>query len=127
MFGTNVHHKIRLGRAYKHQTHPCRPERCYLDSQSGTEPVWSRMYTVAKRTPIIKSIIRLPNQSDPTQNTLTHITPYRIIYLYSNKLHSIDIFYKQNIKIFVLSKTLKTSPTCFGHYLTIIREILYLS
>ena len=50
-----------------------------------------------------------------------------IIYLYSNKLHSIDIFYKQHIKLFVLSKTLKTSPTCFGHYLTIIREILYLS
>ena len=51
-----------------------------------------------------------------------------IIYLYSNKLHSIDIFfYKQHIKIFVLSKTLKTSPTCFGHYLTIVREILYLS
>ena len=50
-----------------------------------------------------------------------------IIYLYSNKLHSIDIFYKQHIQIFVLSKTLKTSPTCFGHYLTIIREILYLS
>ena len=49
------------------------------------------------------------------------------IYLYSNKLHSIDIFYKQHIKIFVLSKTLKTSPTCFGHYLTIIMEILYLS
>jgi hypothetical protein len=49
------------------------------------------------------------------------------IYLYSNKLHSIDIFHKQHIKIFVLSKTLKTSPTCFGHYLTIIREILYLS
>ena len=36
-------------------------------------------------------------------------------------------FYKQHIKIFVLSKTLKTSPTCFGHYLNIIREILYLS
>ena len=52
-----------------------------------------------------------------------------IIYLYSNKLHSIDIFYKQHIKIFVLSKTLKkkSSPTCFGHYLTIIGEILYLS
>ena len=50
-----------------------------------------------------------------------------VIYLYSNKLHSIDIFYKQHIKIFVLSKTLKTSPTCFGHYLTIIRETLYLS
>ena len=49
------------------------------------------------------------------------------IYLYSNKLHSVDIFYKQHIKIFVLSKTLITSPTCFGHYLTIIREILYLS
>ena len=32
-----------------------------------------------------------------------------------------------SIKIFVLSKTLITSPTCFGHYLTIIREILYLS
>jgi len=29
---------------------------------------------------------------------------YLIIYLYSNKLHSADIFYKQHIKIFVLSK-----------------------
>jgi len=28
-------------------------------------------------------------------------------------LHSIDIFYKQHIKIFVLSKALKTSPTMF--------------
>jgi len=36
-------------------------------------------------------------------------------------------FYKQHIKIFELSKTLITSPTCFGHYLAIIREILYLS
>ena len=73
MLAPNVHHTIRLGRAYKHQTLPCRPERCCLDSQSRTEPVWSRMYTVAKRTLIIKSIIRLPDQSDTiTEHINTH-------------------------------------------------------
>jgi len=66
---------MRLGRAYIHQTLPCRPERCSLHSQSRTEPVWSRMYTVAKRTQIIKSIIRLPNQSDTnTEHINTHNT-----------------------------------------------------
>ena len=44
----------------------------------------------------------------------------RNIYLYSNKLHSINIFYKQHIKTYVLSKTLKISPTCFGHLATIL-------
>jgi len=73
MLAPSVRHTIRLGRAYKHQTLPCRPERCSLDSQSRTEPLWSRMYTVAKRAPIIKSVIGLPNQSDPsTEHINTH-------------------------------------------------------
>ena len=36
-------------------------------------------------------------------------------------------FYKQHIKTYVLSKTLKISPTCFGHLAAILREIQYLS
>jgi len=39
---------------------------------------------------------------------------YLIIYLYSNKLHTIDSFLKkQHIKIFVLSKTLKNFSYMF--------------
>ena len=43
------------------------------------------------------------------------------------QLISLNIFYKQHIKTYVLSKTLKISPTCFGHLATIFREIPYLS
>ena len=58
------------------------------------------------------------------QGHLNNTSTY--IYIPTNCTQLI-FFYKQHIKIFVLSKTLITSPTCFGHYLTIIREILHLS
>jgi len=43
------------------------------------------------------------------------------------QLIALNIFYKQHIKTYVFSKTLKISPTCFGHLATILREIQYLS
>jgi len=43
------------------------------------------------------------------------------------QLIALNIFYKQHIKTYVLSKTLKISPTCFGHLATILRETQYLS
>ena len=43
------------------------------------------------------------------------------------QLIALNIFYKQHIKTYVLSKTIKISPTCFGHLATILREIQYLS
>jgi uncharacterized membrane protein YGL010W len=43
------------------------------------------------------------------------------------QLIALNIFYKQHIKTYVSSKTLKISPTCFGHLATILREIQYLS
>ena len=48
----------------------------------------------------------------PSASTVgLHVTVsnMRIIYLFSNKLHSIVIFYKQHIKTYVLSKTLNFS------------------
>ena len=92
----------------------------------------SNLYELSKKRPNQQPDRDLATQSfSNVGNSLFFIVFYPcnilIIYLYSNKLHSTDIFYKQHIKIFVLSKTLKTSPTCFDHYLTIIREILYLS
>ena len=50
-----------------------------------------------------------------------------ITYISVFKLIALNIFYKQHIKTYVLSKTLKISPTCFGHLSTILREIQYLS
>ena len=50
---------------------------------------------------------------------LNYISVFQII--------ALNIFYKQHIKTYVLSKTLKISPTCFGHLATILREIRYLS
>ena len=46
-----------------------------------------------------------------------------IIHLYTNKLHFILPYLKQHIKIVVLFKSPNNSPTCFGQFLTILREI----
>ena len=50
-----------------------------------------------------------------------------LIYISIFQLIALNIFYKQHIKTYVLSKTLKISPTCFGHLAAILREIQYLS
>ena len=49
------------------------------------------------------------------------------LYISIFQLIALNIFYKQHIKTYVLSKTLKISPACFGHLATILREIQYLS
>ena len=43
-------------------------------------------------------------------------------YIFVFQLIALNIFYKQHIKTYVLSKTLKISPTRFGHLATILRE-----
>ena len=48
---------------------------------------------------------------------------YIKLYISVFQLIALNIFYKQHIKTYVLSKTLKISPTCFGHLATILREI----
>ena len=49
---------------------------------------------------------------------LNYISIFQLI-----ALNSYIFFYNQHIKTYVLSKTLKISPTCFGHLATILREI----
>ena len=46
-----------------------------------------------------------------------------IIHLYTNKIALNFILLKQHIKIVVLFKSLNNSSTCFGQFLTILREI----
>ena len=55
----------------------------------------------------------------PDNNNNYYISVFQLI--------ALNIFYKQHIKTYVLSKTLKISPTCFGHLATILRETQYLS
>ena len=47
-----------------------------------------------------------------------------IIHLYTNSIALYFTLLKQHIKIFVLFKSPNNSPTCFGQFLTILREIL---
>ena len=46
-----------------------------------------------------------------------------IIHLYTNKIALYFTLLKQHIKIVVLFKSPNNSPTCFGQFLTILREI----
>ena len=55
------------------------------------------------------SHIRILFRTSENHKTVSYVIVYKIIYLYSNKLYSIVIFYKQHIKTYVLSKTLNFS------------------
>ena len=69
-------------------------------------------------------VVWSPQQQSPRDGTMNILN---INYISVFQLIALNIFYKQHIKTYVLSKTLKISPTCFGHLATIFREIQYLS
>ena len=95
---------------------------------------WEQRSLCTYRPPVLWPLTfgKLETRRIPGQRFFTFISLYCFLsvqylnYISIFQLIALNIFYKQHIKTYVLSKTLKISPTCFGHLATILREIQYL-